>query len=109
MDKQTKSRLLEIRNEIENLTDELKTILRCDCENKPAYDRANAYGLAYLEYAIVGDGIRGSFSSINDTLRELGIDPAADPGDMVDDEIEDDEDLDEETQEENFRKSEKCL
>jgi len=105
MEKHIKSRLLEIRNEIENLTDELSTILRCDCDNKPAYDRAKAYGLGYLEYAIEGDGSRGSFTSINDTLRELGIDPQAEPEDMVDD----DEIEDEDVAEENFRKSEKCL
>ena len=87
----TKSRLLEIRNELEELQDELKTILRTelDAEDKYIYERAKAYWLTYLEYAVVGDGFKDSFASMNNTLKELGIDLDADPEYMEDDDEED--------------------
>lgn len=81
MDIEDKKRLLEIRNQLLDLTDELKTLIR-QSGNKFAYNQASAYWLGHLDNVV--QGVSDFDSCMNKTLSQLGIDPDLDPEDLED-------------------------
>ena len=86
MRKSDAQRLIEIREEMGELLDEAKRLLRSEGF---AYDRARAYWIGHISQALGGDlneYVGSSMCSFHDTLREVG---ALDGGDY-DDEDEDD-------------------
>jgi len=83
LDFEDKKRLLEIRNNIQDLTQEIKNLLRLS-GNKFAYERASAYWLGHLDNVV--QGISKHDSCMNETLSELGINPELEPDDLREDE-----------------------
>jgi len=77
-----KKRLLEIRRELLDLVDELQMLLRRSGNNF-VYERAKAYWLGHLDNAV--EGISKHDSCMDETLRDLDIDPEAESDDLEED------------------------